>query len=119
MDKIRKRAMTACTATRRSSAWAVDYDYLQDLPTKQLLWLAGFTNLHYHGSPHLASPIRVTDERRKLSYRQNNTRIYDLLNQGLTEHYDNMDDIADSFNEDYLLDLIDSCVTFKKSHDIK
>lgn len=113
MDKERRKLMTVCRGTRLRHEWSVDYDYLQKLSLKELRFLASFTHLHYLGNP-TASKMKLSDKAKKVSYKNDNRARIDILNQGLTVDFLWINSVADYYSEDYVLDLIDACATFKK-----
>lgn len=78
MDK--KKLLISCRSQRRSTRWALDFDYLKKLSHEELQFLAEFCHVHYHASPHRCTHLDISIEQKREAYRENYKRQVDVLN---------------------------------------
>ena len=109
MTKERTQLLKSIYDHHRKNVWAIDYDYLHKLSDNELKYLWSFTQYWHKGNPHKATKkFKCGHRMRTDSYRRNNRAIIDVLNQVFIDESYDMRNVPDSFNEDFLVEILDN-----------
>jgi hypothetical protein len=74
----KKHPGTAPTNHPRSTRWAVDFDYLDQLSPKEQAWLGKFTDAHYKADPKAMKGRGWSKTKRREAYARKNSANRDL-----------------------------------------
>jgi len=74
-----KKLKKICKGARLDNNWSADFDYLDKLELKDMIFLSKFCHFYYHGNPAKAK-LRLTKREFKESYSLRHAARRDVLN---------------------------------------